>query len=399
MSKALMIGAGGVATVAAHKCVENDEVFSELCIASRTLEKAEALRDKVAGGKVKVTAAEVDADDVDQLVALIEKEKPKIVIHLALPYQDLTIMEACLRTKTHYLDTANYEPKDEAKFEYKWQWDYRERFEEAGITAILGSGFDPGVTGVFSAYALKHEFDEINELDILDCNGGDHGYPFATNFNPEINIREVTANGRYFEDGRFVETEPLEIKRSYNFEEVGERDMYLLYHEELESLAKNLPGIRRIRFFMTFGESYLRHLEVLQNVGMTSIEPIEFEGQQIIPLQFLKAVLPDPASLGPRTKGKTNIGCIFTGVKDGKKKHYRLYNIADHEAAFAETGAQAVSYTTGVPAMIGASLVLTGDWEKPGVHNVEELDPDRFMDMLNKYGLPWIEDRDPVLVP
>ena len=399
MSKALMIGGGVVATLAAHKCVENDEVFSELCIASRTLEKAEALRDKVAGGKVKVTAAEVDADDVDQLVALIEKEKPKIVIHLALPYQDLTIMEACLRTKTHYLDTANYEPKDEAKFEYKWQWDYRERFEEAGITAILGSGFDPGVTGVFSAYALKHEFDEINELDILDCNGGDHGYPFATNFNPEINIREVTANGRYFEDGRFVETEPLEIKRSYNFEEVGERDMYLLYHEELESLAKNLPGIRRIRFFMTFGESYLRHLEVLQNVGMTSIEPIEFEGQQIIPLQFLKAVLPDPASLGPRTKGKTNIGCIFTGVKDGKKKHYRLYNIADHEAAFAETGAQAVSYTTGVPAMIGASLVLTGDWEKPGVHNVEELDPDRFMDMLNKYGLPWIEDRDPVLVP
>lgn len=399
MSKALMIGAGGVATVAAHKCVENDSVFSELCIASRTLEKAEALRDKVAGGKVKVTAAEVDADDVDQLVALIEKEKPKIVIHLALPYQDLTIMEACLRTKTHYLDTANYEPKDEAKFEYKWQWDYRERFEKAGITAILGSGFDPGVTGVFSAYALKHEFDEINELDILDCNGGDHGYPFATNFNPEINIREVTANGRYFEDGRFIETEPLEIKRSYDFEEVGERDMYLLYHEELESLAKNLPGIRRIRFFMTFGESYLRHLEVLQNVGMTSIEPIEFEGQEIIPLQFLKAVLPDPASLGPRTKGKTNIGCIFTGLKDGKKKHYRLYNISDHEKAFAETGAQAVSYTTGVPAMIGASLVLTGEWEKPGVHNVEELDPDRFMEMLNSYGLPWVEDRDPVLVP
>ena len=399
MAKALMIGAGGVATVAAYKCVENDEVFTELCIASRTLEKAEALRDKIAGGKVKVTAAEVDADDVEQLVALINKEKPAIVIHLALPYQDLTIMEACLRTKTHYLDTANYEPKDEAKFEYKWQWDYQERFEQAGITAILGSGFDPGVTGVFSAYALKHEFDEIHELDILDCNGGDHGYPFATNFNPEINIREVTANGCYFEDGKFIETEPLEIKRSYDFEGVGKRDMYLLYHEELESLAKNLPGIRRIRFFMTFGESYLRHLEVLQNVGMTSIEPIEYEGQEIIPLKFLKAVLPDPASLGPRTKGKTNIGCIFTGVKDGKEKHYRLYNISDHEEAFAETGAQAVSYTTGVPAMIGASLVLTGEWEKPGVHNVEDLDPDRFMEMLNKYGLPWIEDRDPVLVP
>lgn len=399
MAKALIIGAGGVATVAAHKCVEVSDVFTELVIASRTLEKAAALRDKVAGKGVKVTAAKVDADDVDDLVRLIEKEEPEIVIHLALPYQDLTIMEACLKTKTHYLDTANYEPKDEAKFEYKWQWDYRERFEQAGITAILGSGFDPGVTGVFSAYALKHHFDEIHELDILDCNGGDHGYPFATNFNPEINIREVTANGSYFENGKFIETEPLSIKRRYDFEGVGERDMYLLHHEELESLAQHVPGIRRIRFFMTFGESYLRHLEVLENVGMTSIEPIDFEGQKIIPLQFLKAVLPDPASLGPRTKGKTNIGCIFSGVKDGKEKHYRLYNIADHEVAYAETGAQAVSYTTGVPAMIGASLVLTGEWRKPGVHNVETLDPDRFMEMLNTYGLPWIEEFDPVLVP
>lgn len=399
MSKALMIGAGGVASVVAHKCVQNDRVFTELCIASRTLEKAAALKAKVAGGKVKVTAAQVDADDVDQLVALIEAEKPEIVIHVALPYQDLTIMEACLRTKTHYLDTANYEPKDEAKFEYKWQWAYRERFEEAGITAILGSGFDPGVTGVFAAYALKHEFDQINELDILDCNGGDHGYAFATNFNPEINIREVTANGSYFEDGRFIETEPLSIKRSYDFEGVGVRDMYLLHHEELESLALNLPGIRRMRFFMTFGQSYLAHLKVLENVGMTSIEPIEFEGREIIPLQFLKAVLPDPSSLGPRTKGKTNIGCIFSGVKDGELKHYRLYNVCDHEAAYAEVGSQAVSYTTGVPAMIGASLVLTGEWRKPGVHNVEELDPDRFMEMLNEFGLTWHEDRSPVLVP
>lgn len=399
MSKALMIGAGGVASVVAHKCVQNDRVFTELCIASRTLEKAAALKAKVAGGKVKVTAAQVDADDVDQLVALIEAEKPEIVIHVALPYQDLTIMEACLRTKTHYLDTANYEPKDEAKFEYKWQWAYRERFEEAGITAILGSGFDPGVTGVFAAYALKHEFDQINELDILDCNGGDHGYAFATNFNPEINIREVTANGSYFEDGRFIETEPLSIKRTYDFEGVGVRDMYLLHHEELESLALNLPGIRRMRFFMTFGQSYLAHLKVLENVGMTSIEPIEFEGREIIPLQFLKAVLPDPSSLGPRTKGKTNIGCIFSGVKDGELKHYRLFNVCDHEEAYAEVGSQAVSYTTGVPAMIGASLVLTGEWRKPGVHNVEELDPDRFMEMLNEFGLPWQEDRTPVLVP
>ena len=307
-------------------------------------------------------------------------------------------MDACLATKTHYIDTANYEPEDTAKFEYSWQWAYREKFEEAGITALLGSGFDPGVTGVFSAYALKHEFDEINYIDILDCNGGDHGYPFATNFNPEINIREVSAKGSYWEDGHWVETEPMEIKREYNFEGVGEKDMYLLHHEEIESLALNIPGIKRIRFFMTFGQSYLTHLKCLENVGMTSIEPIMYEGKEIIPLQFLKAVLPDPASLGPRTKGKTNIGCIFQGKKDGKEKTYYLYNICDHEECYKEVGSQAVAYTTGVPAMIGAMMVMTGKWNKPGVHNIEEFDPDPFMDALNKWGLPWKETHTPVLV-
>ena len=399
MAKAMIIGAGGVAQVAAHKCVENKEVFSELCIASRTVARCDELKKKLDGRGVPITTAQVDADNVPELVALIKAEKPDIVMNLALPYQDLTIMDACLETGVDYLDTANYEPEDTAKFEYKWQWAYQDRFREKGLTAILGSGFDPGVTGVFSAYALKHEFDEIHMIDILDCNGGDHGYPFATNFNPEINIREVTANGRYYENGRFVETKPMEIKRSYHFEGVGERDMYLLYHEELESLAKHIPGVRRIRFFMTFGESYLRQLNCLQNVGMTSIEPIMFEGREIIPLQFLKAVLPDPASLGPRTVGKTNIGCIFIGKKDGKDKTWRVYNIADHQEAYAEVGSQAVSYTTGVPAMIGASLVLRGLWKKPGVWNVEQLDPDPFMEDLNRFGLPWIVDENPVLVP
>lgn len=398
MGKALIIGAGGVASVAAHKCVQNSEVFEEICIASRTKSKCDALKEKLDGGKTKITTAQVDADNVDELIALIEEVKPDIVMNLALPYQDLTIMDACLATKTHYMDTANYEPEDTAKFEYKWQWAYRERFEEAGITALLGSGFDPGVTSVFSAYALKHYFDEIEYIDILDCNAGDHGYPFATNFNPEINIREVSANGRYWENGNWIETKPMEIKRVYDFPEIGEKDMYLLYHEELESLSQNITGIKRIRFFMTFGESYLTHLKCLENVGMTSIEPIEFEGKQIIPLQFLKAVLPDPSSLGPRTKGKTNIGCIFKGKKDGKDKTYYVYNICDHEACYREVGSQAVSYTTGVPAMIGASMILTGKWNKPGVHNMEEFDPDPFMEALNKWGLPWKEDFNPELV-
>ena len=399
MGKALIIGCGGVASVAIHKCCQNSEVFEEICIASRTKEKCDALKEKLEGTtKTVIRTAQVDANNVNELIALIQQEKPDVVLNLALPYQDLTIMDACLATKTHYVDTANYEPEDTAKFEYKWQWAYRERFEQARITALLGRGFDPGVTGVFSAYALKHEFDEINYIDILDCNGGDHGYPFATNFNPEINIREVSANGSYWEDGKFIETKPMEIKREYDFEGVGKKDMYLLHHEELESLALNIPGIRRIRFFMTFGESYLTHLKCLEDVGMTSIEPIMFEGKEIVPLQFLKAVLPDPATLGPRTVGKTNIGCIFRGKKDGKEKNYYLYNICDHQECYREVGSQAVSYTTGVPAMIGAMLLMNGTWNKPGVHNIEEFDPDPFMDALNRFGLPWKESHHPVLV-
>lgn len=398
MAKALIIGAGGVASVAVHKCVQNSEVFEEICIASRTKSKCDVLKEKLDGQGCKISTAKVDANNVEELIALIEDFNPDIVINLALPYQDLTIMDTCLATKTHYLDTANYEPEDTAKFEYKWQWEYREKFEKADITAILGSGFDPGVTGVFSAYAQKHYFDEIHQIDILDCNAGDHGYPFATNFNPEINIREVSAKGSYWEDGHWVETEPMEIKKVYDFPQVGPRDMYLLHHEEIESLALNIKGIQRIRFFMTFGQSYLTHLKCLENVGMTSIEPIMFEGKEIIPLQFLKAVLPDPASLGPRTKGKTNIGCIYQGIKDGKPVNYYVYNVCDHEACYKEVGSQAVSYTTGVPAMIGAMLVVNGTWNKPGVHNVEELDPDAFMEALNQWGLPWVEDFNPTLV-
>ena len=398
MGKCMIIGCGGVASVAIHKCCQNSDVFKEILIASRTKSKCDTLKEKLFGGKTKIRTAQVDADHVDELVALINDFKPDVVLNLALPYQDLTVMEACLQTKTHYVDTANYEPPDTAKFEYSWQWAYREKFKEAGICALLGSGFDPGVTGVFAAYAQKHHFDEIHYLDILDANGGDHGYPFATNFNPEINIREVTAKGSYWEDGRWVETEPMEIKREYDFQEIGMRDMYLLHHEELESLGQNLKGIKRIRFFMTFGQSYLTHLKCLQNVGMTSIEPIDYNGQQIIPLQFLKAVLPDPASLGPRTKGKTNIGCIFRGIKDGKPKTYYLYNVCDHQECYREVGSQAISYTTGVPAMIGAMLVMNGTWNRPGVWNMEEFDPDPFMDALNRWGLPWREEFNPTLV-
>ena len=399
MGKVMVIGCGGVAGVAIRKCCANSRVFDEVCIASRTLSKCDALKAELEGKtKTRITTAQVDAGNVAELTALIEREKPQVVLNLALPYQDLTIMEACLATGTHYVDTANYEPEDTAKFEYKWQWAYREKFEKAGITALLGSGFDPGVTGVFSAYALKHYFDEINYIDILDCNGGDHGYPFATNFNPEINIREVSAKGSYWEDGHWVETEPMEIKRVYNFAEVGEKDMYLLHHEELESLALNIPGIKRIRFFMTFGESYLTHLKCLENVGMTSIEPILYEGKEIVPLQFLKAVLPDPAALGPRTKGKTNIGCIFTGKKNGKEQHLYIYNVCDHQECYKETGSQAVSYTTGVPAMIGAMMLMTGTWNKPGVHNIEEFDPDPFMEALKEWGLPSQINETPCLV-
>ena len=398
MGKALIIGAGGVASVVVHKCVQVPDVFEEICIASRTKSKCDALKEKLDGGRTKIQTAQVDADNVDELVELINGFQPDIVINVALPYQDLTIMDACLETGVHYLDTANYEPLDTAKFEYKWQWAYREKFEKAGLTAILGCGFDPGVTGVFSAHAQKHHFDEIHTIDIVDANAGDHGYPFATNFNPEINIREITANGRYWENGEFIETPPLSEKRVYNLPEIGPKDVYLLYHEELESLAENIKGIKKIRFWMTFSEKYLTHLKVLENVGMTSIEPINFEGQEIVPLQFLKAVLPDPASLGPRTKGKTNIGCIFQGTKDGKEKTYYVYNISDHQECYREVGSQAISYTTGVPAMIGAMLLIKGEWKKPGVYNVEEFNPDPFMEALNEYGLPWQEDFNPELI-
>ncbi len=398
MGKIMIIGAGGVAGVAAHKCAQVPEVFSEIMIASRTKAKCDAIKAQIDGGKSIVTTAQVDADNTKELIALINQFKPDLVLNLALPYQDLTIMDACLACKVNYVDTANYEPKDEAKFEYKWQWAYREKFKEAGITALLGSGFDPGVTGVFSAYAQKHYFDEIHYIDILDCNGGDHGYPFATNFNPEINIREVSAKGSYWENGHWVETEPMEIKRQYNFDQVGVKDMYLLHHEELESLALNINGIKRIRFFMTFGQSYLTHLKCLENVGMTSIEPIMFEGREIVPLQFLKAVLPDPASLGPRTVGKTNIGCIFQGIKDGQPQTYYVYNVCDHQECYKEVQSQAISYTTGVPAMIGAMMLMTGKWQGAGVFNIEEFDPDPFMEALNQYGLPWQENFAPELV-
>lgn len=398
MGKALIIGAGGVASVVVHKCCQNPDIFEEICIASRTVSKCDALKEKLKDGKTKISTAQLDADNTDEIIALINQFKPDIVINVALPYQDLTIMDACLATKVDYLDTANYEPLDTAKFEYKWQWAYRDKFKEAGITAVLGCGFDPGVTGVFSAFAMKHYFDEIEQIDILDANAGDHGYPFATNFNPEINIREVTANGSYFEDGKFIETAPMSIKRIYNFPEIGDKDMYLLHHEEMESLALNIKGVKKIRFWMTFSERYLNYLKVLEDVGMTSIEPIDFEGQKIVPLQFLKAVLPDPASLGPRTKGKTNIGCIYQGTKDGKSVKYYVYNVCDHEECYKEVGSQAISYTTGVPAMIGAMMVLTGKWKKPGVFNVEEFDPDPFMEQLNKQGLPWQESFTPEIV-
>lgn len=418
MSRLLIIGCGGVAGVAIHKCCQNSEVFTEICIASRTKSKCDALKEKLKGTtKTVITTAQVDADNKEELVKLINDYKPQAVLNLALPYQDLTIMDACLETKVDYIDTANYEPEDitepqwrenyekrckelgfTAYFDYSYQWAYKEKFEKAGITALLGTGFDPGVTSVFTAYALKHYFDEIHYIDILDCNGGDHGYPFATNFNPEINLREVSANGSYWENGKWVETKPMEIKREYNFDGVGKKDMYLLHHEEIESLAKNIPNVKRIRFFMTFGQSYLTHMQCLENVGMLSTEPVMYEGREIVPIQFLKQLLPDPASLGPRTKGKTNIGCIFTGIKDGKEKTIYIYNMCDHQECYKEVGSQAVSYTTGVPAMIGASLVLTGQWKKPGVYNVEEFDPDPYMEALNKFGLPWVVDENPVTV-
>jgi saccharopine dehydrogenase (NAD+, L-lysine-forming) len=390
MSKVIIIGAGGVGNVTAHKCAQLPEVFSEIILASRTLKKCDAIAADVLSKQGRsIRTAELDADDVAATTAFLKREEPALVINVALPYQDLPLMDACLAAGVDYLDTANYEPPNEAKFEYKWQWAYRDRFREAGLTALLGSGFDPGVTNVFCAYALKHHFDQIETIDILDANAGDHGHHFATNFNPEINIREITQKGRYWEAGEWKEVEPMSMHQVYDFPVVGPQDAYLLYHEELESLSQNIPGLKRIRFWMTFSEKYLTHLRVLENVGMTSIEAIDYKGSKIAPLEFLKAVLPDPASLGPRTKGKTCIGCDIVGQKDGKPKRIFIYNSCDHEACYREVSSQAISYTTGVPAMIGAQMILRGLWKKPGVWNMETCDPDPFMEALNQWGLPW----------
>ena len=390
MGKGLIIGAGGVGTVVAHKIAQNPDVFTEIVLASRTQSKCDAIADAIGGNHI--VTDRVDADKVEDLVALFKKHKPDIVVNVALPYQDLTIMDACLHCGVNYLDTANYEPLDEAKYEYKWQWAYRERFEQAGLTAILGCGFDPGVSGVYTAYAAKHYFKEMQYLDIVDCNAGNHGMAFATNFNPEINIREVTQKGKYYENGKWIETEPHEIHRPLTYPNIGPKESYLIYHEELESLVKNYPTIKRARFWMTFGQEYLTHLRVIQNIGMARIDPIMYNGVEIVPIQFLKAVLPNPGDLGKNYTGETSIGCRIRGIgKDGKELTYYVYNNCSHHAAYLETGAQGVSYTTGVPAMIGAMMFLTGKWKKPGVYNVEEFDPDPFMEQLNKQGLPWHE--------
>ena len=390
MGKVLIIGAGGVGTVVAHKIAQNPDVFTEIVLASRTQSKCDAIADAIGGNRI--VTDRVDADKVEDLVALFKKHKPDIVVNVALPYQDLTIMDACLHCGVNYLDTANYEPLDEAKYEYKWQWAYRERFEQAGLTAILGCGFDPGVSGVYTAYAAKHYFKEMQYLDIVDCNAGNHGMAFATNFNPEINIREVTQKGKYYENGKWIETEPHEIHRPLTYPNIGPKESYLIYHEELESLVKNYPTIKRARFWMTFGQEYLTHLRVIQNIGMARIDPIMYNGVEIVPIQFLKAVLPNPGDLGKNYTGETSIGCRIRGIgKDGKELTYYVYNNCSHHAAYLETGAQGVSYTTGVPAMIGAMMFLTGKWKKQGVYNVEEFDPDPFMEQLNKQGLPWHE--------
>lgn len=418
MSRVLVIGCGGVAQVAIQKCCQVDDVFTDICIASRTVSKCDALKEKLEGKtKTKMTTAKVNADNKDEVVALIKSYQPDLVMNIALPYQDLTIMDACLEAGVNYMDTANYEPEDtddpswraiyekrckekgfSAYFDYSWQWAYKKKFEEAGLTALLGCGFDPGVTQAYCAYAKKHEFDTIDTIDILDCNGGDHGYAFATNFNPEVNLREVSAPGSYIENNKWVEIPAMSIKREYNFDGVGKKDMYLLHHEEIESLNVNIPEAKRIRFFMTFGQSYLDHMRCLEDVGMLSTSPVMFEGKEIVPIKFLKAILPDPATLGERTVGKTNIGCIFTGKKDGQEKSYYIYNICDHQECYKEVGSQAVSYTTGVPAMCGALMLLEKKWNKAGVYTVEEFDPDPFIAALDQYGLPKKENHHPVLV-
>jgi saccharopine dehydrogenase (NAD+, L-lysine-forming) len=390
MGRVLIVGAGGVGGVVAHKCAQQKDIFTDIVLATRTVSRAEKVRDQVkqlSGRDIRVE--KVDADNVAETVALIRDVKPDLLLNVALPYQDLPLMDACLEAGVNYLDTANYEPRDVAKFEYKWQWAYRERFQQAGLMALLGSGFDPGVTNVFCAYAQKHLFDEIHTVDIVDCNAGSHGKAFATNFNPEINLREVTANGRYWENGKWVETKPMEFAQTFDFPGVGDRKAYLIYHEELESLVLHVKGLKKIRFWMTFGDEYLTHLRVLANVGMLGIEPVEHKGQKIIPMEFLKTLLPDPASLAENYTGKTSIGCIFEGVKDGKPKKVFLYNICDHAETYKEVRAQAVSYTTGVPAMVGAAMMMTGKWKQPGVVHMEQMDPDPFLELLGRAGLPW----------
>lgn len=418
MSRVIIIGCGGVAQVAIHKCCMHSEVFTDLCIASRTKSKCDKLKEKLQPKtKTNITTAQVDANDYDALVKLFKEFKPEIVMHLGMPYHNLVIMDACLECNSHYLDTAAYEPEDvsepvwrkryeerrkekgfSAYFDYSYQWEYMEKFREKGLIALLGCGFDPGVTQGYVAYAKKHEFDTIETLDILDCNGGDHGYPFATNFNSEINLREVSSPASYYENGHWIEIPAMSVKHEYYFDGVGKKDMYLLHHEEIESIAKNFPEIKRMRFYMTFGESYIRHMNCLEDVGMLSTKPIMYEGKEIVPIQFLKALLPDPATLGARTIGKTNIGCIFTGYKDGKWKKYYIYNMCDHQESYKEVESQAVSYTTGVPAMCGAMLILNGTWKDSGVHTVEEYDPDPFIDLLNKNGLPITESYEPIMV-
>lgn len=388
MSTVLIIGAGGVGAVVAHKCASVPE-FSKIILASRTIEKCQKISKAIGGQRVLVD--QVDADDTKQVIALFKKHKPQLVINVALPYQDLTIMDACLETGVHYLDTANYEPRDVAKFEYSWQWAYRERFKERGLMALLGCGFDPGVTGVFTAYAQKHHFDKMHYLDIVDCNAGDHGKAFATNFNPEINIREITQPGRYWENGKWREIEALSVHQAVDYPHIGPKESYLLYHEELESLVKNYPDLKRARFWMTFSQNYINHLRVLENVGMTGIKPVIYQGMEIVPLQFLKAVLPEPASLAEGYSGQTSIGCQIRGISQGKEKTYFIYNNCDHAVVNKEIGAQAISYTTGVPAMIGALMMIRGSWKNTGVYNVEEFDPDPFMAELPRYGLPWHE--------
>ena len=418
MSRVIIIGCGGVAKVAIHKCCQLDSVFTDLLIASRTKEKCDEVKKELEGKtKTNITTAKIDANDFDALVKLFKEFKPEIVLNLGMPYQNLIIMDACLECNCHYLDTAAYEPMDvnepkwreryekrvkeknfTAYFDYSYQWEYQDKFAKKGLIALLGCGFDPGVSQAYVAYAKKHEFDRIDEIDILDCNGGDHGYPFATNFNPEINLREVSSMGAYYENGKWISIPPMSIHQKYVFDGVGEKDIYLLHHEEIESIAKNLPEVKKIRFYMTFGESYIRHMNCLQNVGLLGTKAIDYEGHKIVPIQFLKALLPDPASLGPRTKGKTNIGCIFKGIKDGKEKTYYIYNVCDHQESYKEVGSQAVSYTTGVPAMCGALMILKGYWTTPGAKTVEEYDPDPFIEALDKYGLPKRESYNPVLV-